>query len=889
MLKTTTLLLFFIALIGNTLLAQRGKHGSYTVIAANTQLNSYTAVTANAAVNATSITVASNTLTNAVLTTNLAAGDLIMIIQMQGATMDIDPIPATPVALGGWGGTYTVPIGHQGDWGTTQDLWGQVTSYNNAGKYELVEVRSVSGGTTINLMCGLVNAYTASGHVQVVRVPRFTNLTINAGMSIVPALWDGTIGGVVSLEVNGILTLNATSKVLATGYGFRGGVCDLQTAGSPPGSATNVGYCASSAAIEGAEKGEGIGGFYTEYDALYSRYCKSAPANAGGGGGNHNAGGGGGANIGTGAYTGKGIPVAGYTTAWDLESASFSTSTSSGGGRGGYSYSTNNQVETSVGPNIALWSGDYRRTEGGLGGHPLTYSASRIFMGGGGGAGDANTNPTQGGAGGRGGGIVFLTVYGSITGTGTIESNGAVGQNANPLGQVAPGASATKYGNDGAGGAGGGGAIAISNGTAIPATVTLSATGGAGGNQVISFGTFSSPAMEADGPGGGGAGGMVAFTSGTPVQTVAGGVNGTTNSSHVNLFPPNGATMGAAGTASLPQPFFDITSPNVTICPNTSTTLTATVIGALPGGSLTWYSTQFGATVLGTGTTFTTPVLAATTTYYIGTCPGTFRVPVVVTVGGGATISGTLTIPVGGTTLLTGSGTPNGSTPWTSSATGIGTVTSGGLVTGISVGSTTITYMNSSGCLVTAVVIVTAPLPVELLYFTASLNDRKTVDLVWATASEINNAYFSVQRSEDLQSWMEVVIQEGVGNSNKTLYYEGEDAHPLIGNNYYQLKQVDFDGSVKLSEIETVYYSNNSEVLVYPNPANSIIHLVGKGIDETNLALFDSQGKMIEFSPSVVSSDHIAVSTQHLANGIYYFQLMNNGVVEMVKMNVFHN
>ena len=703
MLKSISLLFLFFACFGFSVIAQRGKNGSYTVTAANTQLNCYTAVTANAAVNATSITVASNTLTNAVLSTNLAAGDLIMIIQMQGATMDIDPIPATPIALGGWGGTYTVPIGHQGDWGTTQDLWGQVTNYNNAGKYELVEVRSVSGGTTINLMCGLVNAYTASGHVQVVRVPRFTNLTINAGMSVVPALWDGTIGGVLSLEVNGTLTLNATSKVLATGYGFRGGVCDLQTAGSPPGSAASVGYCASSAAIEGAEKGEGIGGFYAEYDALYSRYCKSAPANAGGGGGNHNAGGGGGANIGTGAYTGKGNPVAGYTTAWNLESASFSTSTSSGGGRGGYSYSTSNQNETTVGPNNTLWSGDYRRNEGGLGGHPLTYSASRIFMGGGGGAGDANANPTQGGAGGRGGGIIFLTVYGSITGTGTIESNGAVGQNANPLGQVAPAASATKYGNDGAGGAGGGGAIAISNGTAIPAAVTLSANGGAGGNQVTSFGTFASPTMEADGPGGGGAGGMIAFTSGTPVQTVAGGINGTTNSSHVNLFQPNGATMGAAGTASLPQSFFDITSPNVTICPNTSTTLTATVIGTLPGGTLTWYSTQFGATVLGTGTTYTTPVLSATTTYYVGTCPGTFRVPVIVTISPAITISGTATITnvsclTGGS--ITGLTVAGGTNPLTITWNGVVTPTMN--LTNAAAGNYTVLVTDASGCTATS-------------------------------------------------------------------------------------------------------------------------------------------------------------------------------------------
>ena len=217
--KNSALLLLFFCCFALHLSAQRAKNGSYTVTAANTQINAYTGVTANAAAGATSITVASNTLASGVLGTPLAPGDLIMIIQMQGATMDVD---VTPTAS--WGGNYTVPNGHQGDWGSFQDLWGNVTNYNNAGKYELIEVRSVSGGTTINLMCGLQNAYTASGHVQVVRVPRFANLTVNTATTVIPAMWDGTIGGVVALEIDGNLTLTGTGKIMASGYGFRGGV-----------------------------------------------------------------------------------------------------------------------------------------------------------------------------------------------------------------------------------------------------------------------------------------------------------------------------------------------------------------------------------------------------------------------------------------------------------------------------------------------------------------------------------------------------------------------------------------------------------------------------------------------------------------------------------------
>ena len=80
-------------------LAQRGIDGNKTVNAAGTIVNEYTTLTLDAAAGATTITVGASGLnanSRFGAGNNLAAGDLIMIIQMQGATMDIDPIPATP-------------------------------------------------------------------------------------------------------------------------------------------------------------------------------------------------------------------------------------------------------------------------------------------------------------------------------------------------------------------------------------------------------------------------------------------------------------------------------------------------------------------------------------------------------------------------------------------------------------------------------------------------------------------------------------------------------------------------------------------------------------------------------------------------------------------------
>ena len=273
--------------------SQRGKEGNYTVSASNTVVNSYTNMTANASAGATFITVDSNTMSGVAFSGNLAPGDLILIIQMQGASIDVNTIPTAV-----WGGNYTLIVSEWIEWWLYAELWGAVLNYNNAGKFEQVEVKSVSGSNTINLQCGLQNNYTSTGKVQVIRVPRFNNLTLNSNTSIIPTLWNGTSGGVVAVEVNGNLTLNANSRISASGYGFRGAVANnvgTTLSGGPTcgyGQGYGCTFLGSNLSSNGARKGEGIAGYETEYAVLYSEFGRAAPANGGGGGGYTNSGGG---------------------------------------------------------------------------------------------------------------------------------------------------------------------------------------------------------------------------------------------------------------------------------------------------------------------------------------------------------------------------------------------------------------------------------------------------------------------------------------------------------------------------------------------------------------------------------------------------------------------
>jgi len=601
---------------------QKGIDGVGSISGASTVVNEYTYLTSDAAVGATSITVNNNNLnTNGRFSTGpLAAGSLIMIIQMQGATINSAASDST---------------------------WGTITNYNNSGWYEFAEVESVSGTTTINLKCSLNNSYTASGNVQLVRVPRYSALTINSGGTLTGDTWDGTKGGIVAAEVQGNTVISGT--INATGIGFRGGV--LQN-----GSSSNTTGYAYTNEPSGGEKGESIAGYEAVYDALDGgRYGRGAPANGGGGGNAINCGGGGGANSGNiNTYNGNGNPDPTYTSAWNLEYSGFANSTSSGGGRGGYGAAAGNGLDPlTVPPGNTGWGFGNRTNSGGKGGRPLDYSTGRIFLGGGGGAG--SEDQSNGGGGGAGGGICVLLSYGTIGGAGNILSNGENGGTASgPSGE-----------GDAPGGAGGGGTIILNSAGAISG-ISIQANGGAGGNQVL---TGTNP-TESEGGGGGGGGGYIAISNGSVTSQAFGGAEGTTNSVSMSTFPPDGSTSGGAGISNAVYTFnaYSCLSANIVVqnvlC-NGSCTGTANVsitVGAGPY-AYSWNNgktTQSLANLCAGNYTVTISDAAGNTT----TAAVTITQPPALTV----TVTGNLTVTNGQSAILSASG---GETYlWSNGATG---------------------------------------------------------------------------------------------------------------------------------------------------------------------------------------------------------------------------
>jgi hypothetical protein len=91
-------------------------------------------------------------------------------------------------------------------------------------------------------------------------------------------------------------------------------------------------------------------------------------------------------------------------------------------------------------------------------------------------------------------------------------------------------------------------------------------------------------------------------------------------------------------------------------------------------------------------------------------------------------------------------------------------------------------------------------LPIELISFAAT-QINNSVAITWTTASEINNEFFTVERSQDAENWNPIFVINGQGNSTTLFNYSVFDSSPLDGVSYYRLKQTDFMGESKYSTI----------------------------------------------------------------------------------------
>jgi uncharacterized repeat protein (TIGR01451 family) len=559
-------------------------------------LNTYYPGTASVAAGATSIPIGAATGAGS----GIAAGNLLLIIQMQDASINL---------------SNNVDYGN-GDTGQG------FTALNSAGDYEFVTAKSAvgtgggtvtiagagtGGGTVFAYHSSAVSATAGQSTYQVIVVPQYTTASFSSTSPPTALAWNGSTGGVLAIDTSNTLTLNGAT-ISVNGLGFRGGA-GLQLSGVPnpapptlPAStdfqqtapstytATTVGSTTNGQPGWDAPKGEGIAGTpaWVEYNDTFLATGTGYPSGAFG---TFNltsvANAAGGDTVYTGTITGGAgntlagyiFVISGFTNAANngrfISTASTATTltltnaagvaqtgtatanldgsmargapgNAGGGGTDGdpQTASTGGNDENAGGGGggnggAGGFGGDSWDTNlsvGGEGGAAFPATINRIAMGGGGGAGTRNNSNGDNQASGGSTGGGIIIIR-------TYALSGTATLTANGVNAY----NATS--NDAGGGGGAGGSIVVLSANGGEGGLTLQANGGSGGDAWM---TEPFTLANRHGPGGGGGGGVL-LVSGTPASaSVTGGTDGTTENPGVTY----GSTSGAAG--------FSVTNESIT-------------------------------------------------------------------------------------------------------------------------------------------------------------------------------------------------------------------------------------------------------------------------------------------------------------------------------------
>lgn len=178
------------------------------------------------------------------------------------------------------------------------------------------------------------------------------------------------------------------------------------------------------------------------------------------------------------------------------------------------------------------------------------------------------------------------------------------------------------------------------------------------------------------------------------------------------------------------------------------------------------------------------------------------------------------------------------------------------------------------------------PLPVQLLNFNA-IPLTSSVKVIWSTTSELNNDFFVVEKSIDGKLWNEIGRVEGADNSNSVSKYMLVDNAPVIGLQYYRLKQVDQNGEFTYSHIASARFTEElvDVVTISPNPAKDIFNvmLLNNEDENASVAIINSLGQtVLQFDH--IQSSILTIDMKDLSNGVYALQVTQNGLTTSNKL-----
>lgn len=170
------------------------------------------------------------------------------------------------------------------------------------------------------------------------------------------------------------------------------------------------------------------------------------------------------------------------------------------------------------------------------------------------------------------------------------------------------------------------------------------------------------------------------------------------------------------------------------------------------------------------------------------------------------------------------------------------------------------------------------PLPINLLNFDATVEDNNKVNLNWLVSSEINNDYFTIERSLDGKTFEVVGIVDGAGNSSMVKNYNLVDDNPYTGTSYYRLKQTDYDNTSTYSNVVAVDIKTSvDELTLYPNPVtgNAQLAFDMNVAGDVFVQVHDVSGRLVlaERTNGLKGQNTIELTTDQLNRGMYFLTL----------------
>jgi hypothetical protein len=187
--------------------------------------------------------------------------------------------------------------------------------------------------------------------------------------------------------------------------------------------------------------------------------------------------------------------------------------------------------------------------------------------------------------------------------------------------------------------------------------------------------------------------------------------------------------------------------------------------------------------------------------------------------------------------------------------------------------------------------IVEVLLPIKLNYFTAQLNSA-SVDLKWATSTEINFSHFVIERSYNGVDFTDIATVFGAGNSTDVISYKYSDKTYATEKTviYYRLRQVDIDAKEEFSATRIIHLgkqNDNIRILTYPNPVSNEIRITIPSTWQNKKVVYEmysSNGLLVNRMEKANSSQTESISVNNLNSGAYFVVVKCNGETAQQKI-----